>query len=211
MNQLPGILRQRTPYSPGTGELVRVDDLLSRLEHVEGDGLANFDSGGFSVRMAYPPPRVLAIITEQNPSSPLNRYSWVEAYEESPDTVRQSDMLVIVISGKSVTDVNNQALVIDLLPAGFEVENARLADARNTDQLSWLPELTPTLYSEFLDDRFVAAIDLGWDRRSFTVAYMVRAVTPGTYSLPAVQVEDMYQPQYRARSAAATTTILPFH
>jgi len=148
---------------------------------------------------------------EANGFSIERHYYALDGTEESPDTVRQSDMLVVVISGKSVTDVNNQALVIDLLPAGFEVENARLADTRTTDQLSWLPELTPTLYSEFLDDRFVAALDLGWDRRSFTIAYLVRAVTPGTYSLPAVQVEDMYQPQYRARTAAATTTILPFH
>jgi alpha-2-macroglobulin len=130
--------------------------------------------------------------------------------EVTPDTVRQSDMFVVVISGKSQSDVNNQALIIDLLPAGFEVENARLADTHTTNELSWLPELTPTLYSEFLDDRFVAAIDLGWDRRNFTVAYLVRAVTPGTYELPAVQIEDMYQPQYRARSASATVTVTPF-
>ena len=45
------------------------------------------------------------------------------------------------------------ALMIDLLPAGFEVENARLADTRSTNDLAWLPELTPTLYSEYLDDR----------------------------------------------------------
>jgi uncharacterized protein YfaS (alpha-2-macroglobulin family) len=118
-------------------------------------------------------------------------------------------MLVVVLSGKSTADVYNQALIIDLLPAGFEVENARLADTRSTDDLPWLPELTPTLYTEFLDDRFVAAFDLDWGRRSFTVAYLVRAVTPGTYHLPAAQVEDMYQPQHRARTAAGMVTVAP--
>jgi hypothetical protein len=126
------------------------------------------------------------------------------------DKVRQTDMLVVVITGKSDDAEDHQALVVDLLPAGFEVENARLADARSTDQLSWLPELTPTLYSEFLDDRFVAAFDLGWDRREFTVAYLVRAVTPGSYRLPASEVEDMYQPQYRARTATGTVNIQAF-
>ena len=111
--------------------------------------------------------------------------------------------------GKSVADVYNQALMIDLLPAGFEVENARLADTRSTNDLAWLPELTPTLYSEYLDDRFVAAFDLDWEHRSFTVAYLVRAVTPGTYHLPAAQVEDMYQPQYRARTATGMVTVTP--
>jgi uncharacterized protein YfaS (alpha-2-macroglobulin family) len=126
------------------------------------------------------------------------------------DKVRQTDMLVVVITGKSGDAEDHQALVVDLLPAGFEVENARLADARSTDQLSWLPELTPTLYTEFLDDRFVAAFDLGWDRREFTVAYLVRAVTPGRYRLPASEVEDMYQPQYRARTATGTVNITAF-
>jgi hypothetical protein len=140
----------------------------------------------------------------------IERHYYTMAGEEvSPGTVKQSDILVAVLSGKSDADVYNQALLIDLLPAGFEVENARLADSRSTDELAWLPELTPTLYSEYLDDRFVAAVDLDWGRRSFTVAYLVRAVTPGTYHLPAAQVEDMYQPQYRARTAAGMMTVTP--
>ena len=35
-----------------------------------------------------------------------------------------------------------------------------------------------------------------------TVAYVVRAVTPGVYSLPAASVEDMYRPQYSARTGS---------
>jgi uncharacterized protein YfaS (alpha-2-macroglobulin family) len=137
------------------------------------------------------------------------RYYTLAGEDVQPISVKQSDMLVVVISGSSESDVYNQALLIDLLPAGFEVENARLADTRSTDELAWLPELTPTLYTEFLDDRFVAAFDLDWGRRSYTAAYLVRAVTPGTYRLPAAQIEDMYQPQYRARTASGTLTVTP--
>ena len=135
------------------------------------------------------------------------RYYTLAGEEVMPNAVKQSDMLVVVLSGSSNSDVYNQALLIDLLPAGFEVENARLADTRSTDDLAWLPELTPTLYSEFLDDRFVAAFDLDWGRRTYTTAYLVRAVTPGTYHLPAAEIEDMYQPQYRARTASGTVTV----
>ena len=109
--------------------------------------------------------------------------------------------------GQHATYVEHQALIVDLLPAGFEVENARLADAQSVSQLSWLPEQTPTVYTEFLDDRFVAALDLGYGRRDFRVAYLVRAVTPGVYSLPAAEVEDMYQPQYRARTVMGRVTV----
>jgi uncharacterized protein YfaS (alpha-2-macroglobulin family) len=122
---------------------------------------------------------------------------------------KQTDAFVVVISGRANTTLYHQMLVVDLLPAGFEVENARLADARSTTELSWLPQLTNTLYSEFLDDRYVAAFDLDPDTRDFTVAYLVRAVTPGTYALPATEVEDMYKPEYRARLAQGTVTIAP--
>ena len=40
-----------------------------------------------------------------------------------------------------------------------------------------------------------------------TVAYIVRAVTPGTFVHPAAIVEDMYRPERHARSAAGTLTI----
>jgi alpha-2-macroglobulin len=44
---------------------------------------------------------------------------------------------------------------------------------------------------------------------SATVAYMVRAVTPGAFVHPAATVEDMYHPQRYARSAAGKLTVAP--
>jgi uncharacterized protein YfaS (alpha-2-macroglobulin family) len=40
------------------------------------------------------------------------------------------------------------------------------------------------------------------------LAYVVRAVTPGSYVLPATQVEDMYNPDIFARTSAQRVTIL---
>ena len=52
--------------------------------------------------------------------------------------------------------------------------------------------------AEARDDRFVAAVDVRGKNR-FTLAYVVRAVTPGTYAAPGVVVEDMYRPgRFRA-------------
>ena len=42
---------------------------------------------------------------------------------------------------------------------------------------------------------------------SATVAYIVRAVTPGTFIHPAATVEDMYRPERYARSGAGTLTV----
>lgn len=125
------------------------------------------------------------------------------------DKVQQTDLFVVLLKGRMAGDFKRRAMVIDLLPAGFEVENARLAGARGAESFSWLPELTKTRYSEYLDDRFVAALDLASDSRDFAVAYLVRAVTPGTYKLPAAQVEDMYDPATRARTALGSVTVRP--
>jgi len=97
------------------------------------------------------------------------------------------------------------ALVVDMLPAGFELENPALKYA--TPLSSFLidgKQISPVdgYYSqvnnqEYRDDRFVTAVDL---RKGSTLAltYVMRAVTPGRYQVPSSFVEDMYRPQYRA-------------
>ena len=58
------------------------------------------------------------------------------------------------------------------------------------------------------DDRYVAAITrLGGS--SFRLAYLVRAVTPGSFRLPAPYVEDMYDPAIQARGIMARMTVHP--
>ena len=64
------------------------------------------------------------------------------------------------------------------------------------------------VYSEFRDDHFGAAFDR--NNRSpavFTVAYVVRAVSPGTYVLPQAYVEDMYRPDRYGRTGTGTVVI----
>ncbi|MDH3230602.1 MAG: alpha-2-macroglobulin family protein [Alphaproteobacteria bacterium] len=124
------------------------------------------------------------------------------------DRVRQGDTLVAVISGEGTLKRDYQAMVVDLLPAGFELDNASLEGGRNTEEMSWLGELTETRHTELRDDRYVAALQFNrWDDRSFRLAYTVRAVSPGTYKLPAIYVEDMYEPVYFARSRMGKVTI----
>ena len=123
--------------------------------------------------------------------------------------VEQNEVLVVVIEGEATDDLDHQALVVDLLPAGLEIENARLDDARSARELSWLPKLSKTGHVEYRDDRFVAALDLKDDTRDYAVAYLVRAVTPGTYRLPASHVEDMYKPNFRAWTEPGEVRITP--
>jgi uncharacterized protein YfaS (alpha-2-macroglobulin family) len=124
----------------------------------------------------------------------------------SPEAVTQNDRFVVLIEGRAENDSKQQALVVDLLPAGFEIENAALGGEDVTKTYGFLPNLSQTAFTAARDDRFVAALDLRGEGR-FAVAYLVRAVTPGRYSLPGSFIEDMYRPAYHARGAVSSMTI----
>src|SRR5262249_48097517 len=109
--------------------------------------------------------------------------------------MRQTDLFVVVIKGKRTGATGAaQTLVVDLLPAGFEIENASLG-GQSSSNYDWLKNLTSTSYTEQRDDRYIAALDLSQASGEFTLAYVVRAVTPGEFAYPALVVEDMYEPE----------------
>ncbi len=57
------------------------------------------------------------------------------------------------------------------------------------------------VHTEFRDDRFIAAFERRKDDSPiYTVAYIVRAVSPGDYVLPQAMVEDMYRPDRFGRT-----------
>ncbi|MET1080632.1 MAG: alpha-2-macroglobulin [Pseudomonas sp.] len=97
------------------------------------------------------------------------------------------------------------ALVVDLLPAGLELENQNLAQSAASleDASAQVKEWRQSLenaglkHQEFRDDRYVAAVDVnGYD--TVHLLYLARAVTPGTYRVPPPQVESMYRPAWHA-------------
>jgi uncharacterized protein YfaS (alpha-2-macroglobulin family) len=122
--------------------------------------------------------------------------------------VRQTDLFVVVIKGKR-SDASRAArtLVVDLLPAGFEIESA--TPTSQSGNFQWLKDLTDAAYTEQRDDRYVAALDLGENTADFTLAYVVRAVTPGDFTYPALVVEDMYEPETTGRAAMGKLTVQP--
>ena len=128
-------------------------------------------------------------------------------------TVRQNDRLVVVITGTAQDNKLHPVIVADLLPAGFEIETIlEPADAnsgrRSSGPYKWAGSLSRARVAEARDDRFVAAVDVRGKNR-FTLAYVVRAVTPGTFAAPGVVVEDMYRPGVFARTANQSISIGP--
>ena len=121
--------------------------------------------------------------------------------------VRQTDLFVVVIKGQRSDPARAaRTLVVDLLPAGFEIASATLGEQSATSY-PWLAKLSSTAYTEERDDRYIAALDMADGAAEFTLAYVVRAVTPGEFKYPAVVVEDMYEPETTGRTAIGTLSV----
>lgn len=145
--------------------------------------------------------------------------------------IKQNDRFVVVVKVKA-DRAGGRVLIVDKLPAGLEIENPRLIDGGDTKSLNWLTGLTKPEHTEFRDDRMVAAFNfsgrpgaqaVGDDdddtdtptpangavksTTEVSVAYIVRAVTPGTFVHPAATVEDMYRPERYGRTAVGTLEV----
>ena len=128
-------------------------------------------------------------------------------------SLKQNERLVVVLKIEG-EDKGGRVLLVDRLPAGLEIENPRLVDSGDVKSLDWLTRTHEPEHTEFRDDRFVAAFNFFGEggRRggnggqavtaTATIAYLVRAVTPGSFVHPAATVEDMYRPERYARTAA---------
>jgi alpha-2-macroglobulin len=139
----------------------------------------------------------------------VNRsYFTLDGKAANPSTVAQNQRLVVVLKVAETEKVPARVVLADYLPAGFEIDNPRLVASGETGGLAWLGETTETAYSEFRDNRFVAAFDRDDDSKDgIVVAYTVRAVSPGRYAHPPAIVEDMYRPDRFARTAAGTVEV----
>jgi uncharacterized protein YfaS (alpha-2-macroglobulin family) len=99
-------------------------------------------------------------------------------------------------------------MVVDYLPAGLEIDNPHLVSSGDTGTLDWIEDGEEPEHTEFRDDRFSAAIDrAAKDKSVFTVAYVVRAVSPGKYVLPQAYVEDMYNPSRYGRTGTGAIEV----
>lgn len=133
---------------------------------------------------------------------------------KSLSSLKSGELVLVWLDVRASQNVPD-ALVVDLLPAGLELENQNLASSSASLQDSG-SEVQELLYSmqqadiqhmEFRDDRFVAAVSVN-EGQPVTLVYLARAVTPGTYQVPAPQVESMYVPSWRATGATSGPLII---
>ncbi|WP_159867915.1 MULTISPECIES: alpha-2-macroglobulin [unclassified Raoultella] len=158
------------------------------------------DSSGYPLSAPQPAGNVLGI----------ERHVFDTRGQQKSLTSLRSGELVLVKLEITATRNVPDALVVDLLPAGLELENQNLANSsaslqENGEAVQNLlnqMQQADIQHIEFRDDRFVAAVAVN-EGQPVTLVYLARAVTPGTYQVPQPQVESMYVPQWRATGTAS--------
>ena len=187
--------------APVTGPLVRVLDADAAEPQVITNG---------SGRAATLTLTTFGVPTEPEPAGGkgyaiVRSYYTLEGEPADIATVRQGTRLVAVVEVTPTAKGEARLIVNDPLPAGFEIDNPSLLHSGDIAALGWL-ETAETRTAEFRQDRFIAAVD--WTSPDpFRLAYILRAISPGTFRQPAASVEDMYRPDYRARTATGTVTV----
>ena len=132
-----------------------------------------------------------------------------------PRPLKEGEVLIARVKITADREMRD-ALLTDLQPAGLEIENMNLSDARQWADvaidgidMSDRSSAANLVYEEFRDDRYLAALRLDAGSTA-TLFYLVRAVTPGVYTVPPSLVEDMYRPMLRGvgRALPASLTVV---
>jgi alpha-2-macroglobulin len=139
----------------------------------------------------------------------INRYYYtLDGTQVSPEQVTLNQRLVVILKITPSQYSEARLMVNDPLPAGFEIDNPNLMKSGDVKALDWVLLNANPQNTEFRADRFLAAVD--WSSKdNFQLAYFVRAISPGKFRHPAASVEDMYRPQFRARTGVGTVEITP--
>ena len=125
------------------------------------------------------------------------------------------DIVIVQVKVRAKYAVHD-ALLVERVPAGFEVENLNLSQGPRAQELmvdkvnvGQAMGSARIKHREYRDDRFAAALDL--DGNWLNLFYLLRAVTPGRYVVPPSFVEDMYRPELRGSgpAEAARTVVDP--
>jgi uncharacterized protein YfaS (alpha-2-macroglobulin family) len=137
-------------------------------------------------------------------------YFALDGTPADPTQAKQNDRFAVVLKITEAKPEYGHIMVADYLPAGFEIDNPHLVSSGDTGTLDWIEEGQEPVNTEFRDDRFTAAFNrAGNDKAVFTVAYVVRAVSPGKYVLPQAYVEDMYNPSRYGRTGTGRVEVRP--
>ena len=116
--------------------------------------------------------------------------------------VKQNDLIVVKLTLESLQGEIDNVVLTDMLPAGFEIENARIGEVA---QFDWLKDRSFAQYQDIRDDRinmFTTAT-----RKPKHYYYVVRAVSKGKFALGPVAADAMYDAEYHSYHGSGTMLV----
>lgn len=120
---------------------------------------------------------------------------YVDARGKAVTTVKRGDLVTAIVTIRSPRAIEN-AVIADMIPGGFEIEDASFA-TRSTIGAYALPALTPSPvgFSEARNDRWLWFGNVAATRQGElpqTLIYHLRAVNNGTFAATETTIEAMY-------------------
>ncbi|MDP8239616.1 MAG: alpha-2-macroglobulin [Candidatus Hatepunaea meridiana] len=135
------------------------------------------------------------------------RYLNTNGKEIDLNKIKHGEMIVAEINIYSSQQKVENLIIDDRLPACFEIENPRL-ESRAT--LSWLPKDKDTLipdYMDIRDERLLLFADIPKGQR-LKYYYALRVVTRGSFTLPPIAAECMYDPTLRSVASSGVLEVV---
>jgi uncharacterized protein YfaS (alpha-2-macroglobulin family) len=129
-----------------------------------------------------------------------------EGTKAASETLQQGELYVVRLQVNAKEHLDN-VVILDLLPAGLEIENPQLKGSA-TVGTAIRQKHGRRIETDFIDrrdDRIIVFCSVQPGENVFD--YVVRAVTPGEYTLPAADASCMYDPDIFSVNGRGTITI----
>jgi uncharacterized protein YfaS (alpha-2-macroglobulin family) len=121
----------------------------------------------------------------------------------SNNTFKQNDLVIIGITLEKTFSTPIENIVItDLLPAGFEIENAR---TKELPGMEWIKGASEPVALDVRDDRIHFFVDAHAPKQTFY--YAARAVSPGFFRQGPVSADALYNGAYHSYHGAGVIRI----
>ncbi len=118
---------------------------------------------------------------------------------------RQGELVVARIKVMALDKKLDNVVIDDMLPAGLEIENPRL---ESREKIPWIQKKEYSHdHMDIRDDRMLMYVNLP-AREELVFHYGLRAVTKGSFTLPPVSAECMYDPSYTSIQSSGSIAVL---
>lgn len=140
--------------------------------------------------------KVRGVAKEEDANMQVRRTYYSRTGQEI-NSFTQGDLIVCKISLTGGSRSVENVAITDMIPAGFEIENPRLTTSAD---LAWVNsaknKFTPQ-YLDVRDDRLLLFTDLDYNKTK-DFYYLLRVVNAGTFMLPAIGADAMYDPEFHS-------------